>query len=108
MADLALLVPSRGRPHNIARLLDAMNRTCRADTTLIVGIDDDDPSLPDYQAFTDCQIQVIQGLRGHLVSLLNTMAVPRVDEYRYLGHIGDDNDSRTVGWDTMVIDSLQR
>lgn len=106
MRDLALLVPSRGRPHNIARLIDAMNRTCRADTTLIVGADNDDPCLPEYLGFTECEVQVFAGLKGRLVEILNEMAVPRAREYRFIGHIGDDNVPRTVGWDQTVIDSL--
>lgn len=103
--DLALLVPSRERPHNIARLIDAMNRTCRADTTLIVGVDADDPCLDQYMAFTECEVVVLP--RMQLVDWLNVLAAPRASEYRYLGHIGDDNVPRTTGWDQRVIESLQ-
>lgn len=106
MGELALLVPSRARPHNIARLLDAMNRTCRADTTLIVGVDDCDPHLTEYRSFNDCEV-IVQPRRP-LVHWLNDLAVPRAREYPFVGHIGDDNIPRTTGWDTMIIDSLQR
>jgi hypothetical protein len=51
MGDLAVLVPSRERPHNIARLIEAMDKTCRGDTTLIVGVDEDEPHLDEYRAF---------------------------------------------------------
>lgn len=104
--DLALLVPSRQRPHNIARLLEAMDRTCRADTTLIVGVDADDPDLPAYQAFSG--IDLVVQPRRRLVQWLNDLAFANVDEYRYLGHIGDDNVPRTVGWDVRVMESLER
>ena len=107
MADLALLVPSRGRPHNVARLIDAMDATCRANTTLVVGVDDDDPMLPDYRALP-VEVIVRGGLKRQLVRWLNVLAVPRANDYAYLGHIGDDNVPRTVGWDERVIESLQR
>ena len=105
VGDLALLVPSRGRPHNIARLIEAMNQTCRADTTLVVGVDDDDPALPDYRA-SDCELVVQQ--RRSLVRWLNLLAIPRAETYRFIGHIGDDNVPRTEGWDVKVIESLER
>ena len=106
--DLALLVPSRQRPHNIARLLEAMDRTCRADTTLVVGVDDDDPDLDAYQAFHGLDLEVRPGLRRRLVEWLNVLGGRRATEYRFLGHIGDDNVPRTVGWDERIIESLER
>jgi hypothetical protein len=110
MRDLALLVPSRGRPHNIGRLIDAMDQTCRGDTTLVVGLDDDDPTLEQYKQldWTDHELVVEKGLRRQLVRYLNHLAVPRAEEYKYLGHIGDDNVPRTVGWDVKVMESLDR
>lgn len=108
MGDLALIVPSRGRPHNIARLLDAMNQTCRADTRLIVGVDDDDPCLDEYRSFNECEIVVQSSLRRQLVKWLNLLAVQRTKDYRFIGHIGDDNVPRTDGWDVRVIESLER
>lgn len=77
MGDLALLVPSRGRPHNIARLIDAMDRTCRGDTRLVVGVDDDDPTLDSYYDFSEaeCELIVESGLQRQLVRWLNRRAV---------------------------------
>jgi hypothetical protein len=74
LRDLAVIVPSRGRPHNIARLIEAMDRTCRGDTTLIVGVDEDDPHLDAYRRSR------MRGRRPaparHLVAWLNDLAVP--------------------------------
>lgn len=108
MSDLALLVPSRGRPHNIARLIEAMDTTCRGGTTLVVGVDDDDPSVDDYLGFTSCSVVVKSGLWGKLVSWLNVLALERCASYRFIGHIGDDNVPRTVGWDVRIMESLER
>jgi hypothetical protein len=106
--DLALLVPSRERPHNIARLIEAMDKTCRGDTHLIVGVDEDEPYLDEYRAFRECEVEVRPGLRHRLVRWLNLLALPRTGEYRFLGHIGDDNVPRTAGWDVRIIESLER
>ena len=46
--DLLLVVPSRERPANIARLAEALKETCRGDTHFLVGLDADDPTLPEY------------------------------------------------------------
>jgi len=115
MADLAVLVPSRGRPHNIERLNEAMAKTCRGDTELIVGLDDDDPT---YDAYWDLMWGPSAGgwtivsqpdLRGRLVEWLNRMAVAEVeDSAKFVGHIGDDNLPQTDGWDVRIMESLER
>lgn len=108
MRDLALVVPSRERPHNIARLLDAMDQTCRADTLLIVGLDDDDPTLAEYAKLDHPRVWFEVRSRTPLVAWINELAVPAAKSYRYIGHVGDDNVPRTVGWDARIIESLER
>jgi hypothetical protein len=107
MADLAVIVPSRGRPHNIARLRDAMDKTCRGNTHLVVGVDDDDPTLPDYRKHGD-EVIVRTGLKRRLVQWLNVLSLPRANDYSFIGHIGDDNVPRTDGWDVRIMESLER
>ena len=51
--DLLVVVPSRGRPQNIARLLDSVHATSRAETHLHVAVDEDDEKLPQYEAVMD-------------------------------------------------------
>ena len=85
-----------------------MNSTCRGDTTLVVGVDHDDPMVDDYLAFQGCEVVVRQDLHRQLVRWINVLAIPRAREYRFLGHIGDDNVPRTVGWDVQVMESLER
>jgi hypothetical protein len=105
MRDLLLVVPSRQRPHNIARLLDCMDRTCRADTALVVGVDDDDPALGDYRGL-GAELVVLSGFQGQLVRWLNRLSARA--GFRAVGHIGDDNTLDTVGWDARVMESLER
>lgn len=88
-----------------------MDATCRGDTQLVVGVDDDDPNLKDYLAFdgwAGTEVVVNPGLQRQLVRWLNLLAVPRAETFRFIGHIGDDNVPRTVGWDVRVAESLER
>ncbi len=111
MRDLLVVLPSR-RPHNVARLWEAMQRTCRGDTTLLVGIDDDDPKRDDYPLPTypdgkiDGPYAEIAPWPGSIVAWINKLAIPRTDKYQFIGHIGDDVLPRTVGWDVRVMEAL--
>ena len=76
--ELLMVVPSRGRPGNIQRLWDAMQATCTADTTLLVGLDDDDPLRDAYPQGP--QYEMRPGLR-QVVGWINMLAVPRADDF---------------------------
>jgi len=102
---MALLVPSRGRPHNIVRLQDAMAATCRADTTLIIGLDDDDPRALEYPSGPVYDVR--SGLR-HVGAWVNELARYRGRGYGVLGHIGDDNWPVTEGWDLRIMEALRQ
>lgn len=108
--SLALLVPSRGRPHNIARLAQAMRETCTGETMLVVGLDEDDPALPGYEQVLaehpDITALVRPGLR-QVVAWTNTLAAACAGRYEHLGAIGDDNVPRTPGWDARIIQALR-
>lgn len=110
MRDLAVVVPSRGRPASIARLRDAMQATCRGDTTLVVGLDADDPELETYRgqftSGTGWDVETRAALR-QVVAWLNELAVPRAAEYRFIGTLGDDNVPRTDGWDVAIMEALE-
>jgi len=103
--DLLVIVPSRGRPGNVARLADAMEKTCWGDTTLLVGLDDDDPELAMYPSGVLYELRT--GLH-QVVAWVNELAVPRTSEYRFIGTIGDDNVPRTSGWDVTMMNALEK
>ena len=110
--DLLVAVPSRGRPGNIARLIDAMGSTCTGDTHLVVGLDEDDPTVEQYLSIDTGSLNVefdvqTQGLR-QVVALTNHLTIPRADSYRFIGHIGDDNVPRTHGWDSRIVETLEQ
>lgn len=110
MRDLLLVVPSRGRPQNIQRLLQCMADTCTVETDLLVGLDADDPSLPEYLTLEDVYPwrSIIEPNLHQVVAWINRLAVPEVDNYRNIGQIGDDNVLRTKNWDKVVCDTLSR
>lgn len=115
MPDLLVIVPSRGRPASIARLLDAISRTSRADTHVHVAVDDDDPAFSAYHdtwaawraTREGAGDQFESGPRDGLAGWTNTVAVRRAGEYRYLASLGDDMVPRTPGWDAALIRAIE-
>jgi len=101
--DLLVIVPSRGRPGNIARLWEAMGQTCRGGTRLLVSLDADDPARDAYPPGPIYKTQ--DGIRG-VVGHLNAVAVAAAGVYRFVATIGDDNLPRTDGWDTALMEAL--
>lgn len=105
MKDLLVVLPSRGRPHNMARLWKAMQDTCEGDTTIRVGLDEDDETRDAYPQGP--QYEVRAGMQGLVTEWINALAVPRVDDYHYIGHFGDDCVPRTPGWDVQIMKALE-
>lgn len=105
VSRLLLVVPSRGRPQSIARLWQAMTGTCEGDTTLLVGLDTDDPARGDYPDGPDYAIQ--DGLHQVVAWLNHLTSAQYRDGYDYVGTIGDDNVPRTAGWDIAMMTELE-
>jgi len=110
--DLLVIVPSRGRPGSIARMLDAVRATSRAVAHLHVAVDEDDEELPRYRAVMDkagSDGDVLEtGPRKGLCAWTNEVAVRRAAEYPYLASFGDDHVPRTPGWDRALIRGIER
>lgn len=108
MSDLLMIVPSRGRPGNIAELAGAWRDTACADSQLLVAVDDDDPhreAYADAVASTRAASLVV-GPRLRLGGTLNHLAVAHARSHRAIGFMGDDHRPRTVGWDQRLVDEL--
>jgi hypothetical protein len=86
-------------------------------TCIVLAVDRDDPTLPEYQA------RFPQGLggwlalvilepdeTGDLVRATNTIAmrIAATDRTAIIGNLGDDHLIRTPGWDRMVAEALER
>jgi hypothetical protein len=104
--DLLVIVPSRGRPRNLARLLDSVHETSRLATHLHIAVDEDDEKLPQYQAVmarAGGENDVLEsGPRRGLCAWTNEVAVRRAGEYPFLASLGDDMVPRTPGWDRAL------
>ena len=72
MSEMTILVPSRGRPENIIRLMDAWSTTTTRDTRLLVLVDNDDLKLDEYLAIPSVDIRV--GRRLRIGGTLNVVA----------------------------------
>jgi hypothetical protein len=105
--DLVVLVPSRGRPGNVARLVEACMRTCRAHTRLHFAFDICDPHVranldaadwPDALATT--------GPRDTLTGWTNKLAMRHLADAPAMASIGDDHVPITDGWDEQLLEAL--
>jgi hypothetical protein len=99
--SMIVLVPSRTRPHNVARLLQAWSDT-RATADLLVLVDDDDPELAGYEAL---DVPLVVGPRQRIGPLLNEQAMKVADRYDVIGFMGDDHVPRTAGWDARIVEA---
>lgn len=112
MSELVVVVPTRGRPHNAARLAEAFRETSTSpDSLLLFVADRDDPALPGYQALLNqgqiarLMIHASTGGKG-LNAPLNFAAHRYASVYENVGFMGDDHMPRTHGWDTEILREL--
>lgn len=110
MTDLAVIVPSRGRPQNIARLIQAWKDT-EAEATLMVCIDNNDPKRDEYeQVFLDADHEGSlkwYDTPNRLVPWLNRCSTKVAGDYFALGFCGDDHVPRTKHFDKRIVDKLR-
>jgi hypothetical protein len=100
--DLLVIVPSRGRPENIARLLAAVHETSKLATSVHVAVDDDDPELARYKdvlADAAGEHTLETGPRKGLAAWTNEIAMRQAGQYRFLASFGDDHLPKTRYWD---------
>lgn len=99
------ICPSRNRPANIARLLNAWDDT-RAQADLVVAVDDDDDQLPAYRELFNevdpSQFHLVVGPRLRLGPTLNYIAPQYAGDYDAIGFLGDDHIPRTPRWDDYL------
>lgn len=102
--SLAILVPSRGRPHNLRRLIDAVANTATGQYRIYTYIDDDDPTADAYRGL---DVIPTLGPRIFFAAALNVCAKAAVeDDATHLAMFGDDVVPETVGWDEALIEAL--
>jgi hypothetical protein len=117
MADLVVIVPSRGRPHAVAEVVAAFSKTCTASTILLFACDRDDPAIGEYNSEIErlavrsaidggifVTIDVQDG--GSMVSALNHAASTCLS-VKAIAFMGDDHRPRTEGWDAAYMKALE-
>ena len=105
MRDLAILVPSRGRPQSVARLIGACSELCETDWELLFAFDEDDPSVPDARGE---RVWSCVGPRNTLAGWTNDLfqMMQEMEPPRYYASLGDDHVPLTPGWDKRLISVL--
>jgi predicted O-methyltransferase YrrM len=120
MADLAIIVPTKGRPENILKVISAWDFTNAWDVAdLVLAIDGDDPSYAAYVEILDhfnigvtegepCPLRIITHDEWHpMVHKLDETARALSGQYWALGFAGDDHLPRTIGWTQTYLDALR-
>lgn len=99
--NLLVIVPSRGRPENAQRLLEAVQRTTYgAKVDVVFAVDSSDPSKRDYPAN---HTRIVKG--GSMVKALNEVALKSFSDYDYLAFLGDDT-LPNGGWYGNIMQAL--
>lgn len=106
---LGILLPTRGRPDNLARFIAATESTAE-DFHLYIRLDWDDPAAPAYDEVIGRpppHITVTHGSRIFFGPSLNELAAhAERDGVSHVGMFGDDVVPVTEGWDTRLVEGL--
>jgi hypothetical protein len=109
VADLLVIVPSRGRPGSVAsvvRCWDVTGGWEHAD--LMFAIDGDDPTVTWYRAALPHAAAAFEvPVWQPMVPKLNAAAVDRAADYFALAFMGDDHRPRTPGWAGAMLAALR-
>lgn len=109
MPELAIIVPTRGRPENIRKVISAWDFTNAWDVAdLILAVDGDDP---EYQGYADLFEEHrhpdtgeqlfsvhVQDRWVPMVHKLNEVAALAAEGYFAVGFAGDDHLPQTIDW----------
>jgi glycosyl transferase/beta-hydroxylase protein BlmF len=106
-ALISILVPSRGRPSALARMIMSSAKTALHPRRVqwVVRLDDDDPMLDRYLHPPFAGVSYLTGQRELLSECWNECAAAARGEI--LMHCGDDLTFDTNGWDQMVRDAFE-
>lgn len=112
MTHIAVIVPTRGRPGNAARLAAAFRETTSLGAVPVFVVDQDDPLRHEYERdlraghIPRMLVPERPGSLG-MVYALNYAAHRYAELYDVLGFMGDDHLPRTHGWDQAMADACK-
>lgn len=101
MTELAVIVPSRGRPEAAHQLQLEFIATCTASTALVLVVDDNDPTRDLYPTGT------LVAPSRTMVQALNWAAERVASTAFAVGFMGDDHRPITRGWDESYLRNLR-
>lgn len=110
---MLVCVPSRGRPDQLARLVEACQSTCRGLTDIAVGVDVDDPMVSAYMGMkAQMAGMTLRGTAFHCatrkpLSDWTNDLVRLHPGYTYYASLGDDHVPRTEGWDVKLMKAIE-
>ena len=110
VAELVVIVPSRGRPRSIERLAEGFVTTAGPEARMVVAVDDDDPELAEYLRLPIWELPQFYlrvGKRLRLGGTLNEVAAELVGSCDVIGFMGDDHRPRTKGWALEVLTEMK-
>jgi hypothetical protein len=118
MADLLVIVPTRGRPESVPLVVDSWTATgAWADAYLRFVVDADDPALSEYQrAFSEVadtgrapgpMHMTVADMWRPLVPKLNLAATTWAPQFYAVAFAGDDHRPRTPGWAAAMLAALR-
>lgn len=107
MNSLAVIVPTRSRPHNVPGIVEAWNQTSGFDAAdLVFVVDADDPLIDEYMREFGRDMRIQRVVARHwqpMVPKLNRMAVQAAKEYAAVAFMGDDHLPRTQQWAQRIM-----
>ena len=103
MISNLVIIPSRGRPENLARCIEHLKKYSMV-SDFVVGLDfDDEHNYPQIEG-----VMYEVGNRNFMIATLNAVAMKYVDKYLFLTFLGDDNIVTTEGWDLAMSVTLAK
>lgn len=111
--SLAVIVPSKGRPENVKRLVHAVDMTAGGELErLIVALDPGEPLAEEYRAALSLYLgdwvylTQVEATPQRMGPVLNVLAVDVARKHGHVAFMGDDHLPRTDHWDTELVDAL--
>jgi len=107
MKYINIIIPSRGRPDILSRLLESWAKTSNISISdITVVLDEDDQQ--NYPKFTSVRYVWYPGKRLNLVQKLNGEATEAAKNYPVVSFMGDDCVFHTPGWEQKIIEWQQK
>lgn len=108
MADLAVVIPTRGRAAQCRGLIEAVRCTSKAD--VVVSVDADDPQIEDYRRIPAehrdrVYLVITDGPGSHVAAINAGAAVALGLGVEVIAKFDDDHFPVTCDWDRVVLDA---